>query len=195
MSILSEDQLARLHTHLIVPVTVGDILYNNLDVEDDMQFGLHEALSELDPDAALLAIAVSAKHIALRYIDAMPIAAALSLEASKVIDEYGPDWLSYAGGKVMGRDAAKDMLTYIPEDLESLADLLDTLSLSIRDKDDPAHMLCSILSIQARAHMEIADFVLSEMEREDSGEESQAASMMHAAQGDNIILFPAHLRH
>lgn len=195
MSLLNEQQLALLHTYLMVPIAVGDYLYNNTKVSDDGQYALHEALSEIDPDSALLAIAISAKHIALRYVNYIPVAAALSLEASKIIDDYGPDWLANYRGAPLDEDALRESLSHVPEDLESIADLLDAVRQALTDSEDPCIILCDVLSIQARAHMEIADYILTELDRDD-GEGFAVADYTAAAvpSGDNIILFPIHLR-
>lgn len=195
MSALNEQQLALLHTYLMVPIAVGDYLYNDTAVCEEAQYGLHEALSGIDPDSALLAIAISAKHIALRYANHIPVAAALSLESSKIIDDYGPDWLSNYRGVPLDEDALAASLVHVPEDLESVADLLDAVRFALHDNGDPAVILCDVLSIQARAHMEIADYILTELER-DEGESPGFGDYAAAAtpSGDNIILFPIHLR-
>lgn len=195
MSLLNEQQLALLHTYLMVPMAVGDVLYNNTAVNDDSQYALHEALSEIDPDSALLAIAISAKHIALRYVNYIPVAAALSLEASKIIDDYGPEWLANYRGVPLDENALQASLAHVPEDLESIADLLDAVRFALSDTEDPSIVLCDILSIQARAHMEIADFILSELDK-DEGEAFAVADFTakQVPSGDNIILFPIHLR-
>lgn len=195
MSALNEQQLALLHTYLMVPIAVGDYLYNDTPVCEEAQYGLHEALSGIDPDSALLAIAISAKHIALRYANHIPVAAALSLEASKIIDDYGPDWLSNYRGTPLDEDALAVSLAHVPEDLEAVADLLDAVRFALHDNADPAVILCDVLSIQARAHMEIADYILAELDS-DEGEGFAVADYAGAAAptGDNIILFPIHLR-
>lgn len=197
MSLLNEQQLALLHTYLMVPIAVGDYLYNNTKVSDDGQYALHEALSEIDPDSALLAIAISAKHIALRYVNHIPVAAAMSLEASKIIDDYGPDWLANYRGAPLDEDSLRSSLVHVPEDLESIADLLDSVRMALSDTEDPCIVLCDILAIQARAHMEIADYILTELDRDESEGfriADYTAAAVTAPTGDNIILFPIHLR-
>jgi hypothetical protein len=196
MSRMTEQDLSLLHTHLVVPIAVGDIIYGEQTVEDDVQYGLHEALSEIDPDSALLAIALSAKHIALQKASDMPMAGALSIEASKIIDDYGPEWLMNFRKGPLDEDTLRDTLKHVPEDLESLAELLEALQASLADETGSLSKLCRILSIQARAHMEIADFILSELDAAD-GESELMADMIPAPvpQADNIILFPIHLRH
>src|SRR5690606_27419225 len=123
----------------------------------------------------------------------------LKMEADKIIQDYAPDWLAHYHDHPVQGDALYDLLTHVPEDLESLADLLESLQASIRDPQDPAHTLCAVLAIQARAHMEIADYVLSELEAEFNDEifagenrDTFAAPSLYADDKyvDNIILFP-----
>ena len=204
MSILSENELALLHTQLTVPMVAGDIIYDDLQMEEDVQYALHETLSDLDPNSALLAIALSAKHIALKFTKESSLATALSIEASKLIDDYAPEWIAnYQGGPV-NEDKLYDTLRHIPEDLESLADLLESLRCNMDRAKKSIAMLCDILSIQARAHMEIAGYILDELEKRFSGESAQGEgeSGLYSMAGlpekrphnDNIILFPVHLR-
>jgi hypothetical protein len=206
MSAVSKEDVARLHAYLVVPVAVTETLAAAAPMEGEAQYALHVALSEIDPDSALLAIALSAHRIAADYIREVPVATALKLEAGKIIDDYAPDWLAnYHNHPVCG-DALYDLLAHVPEDLESLADLLESLQASIRDATDPAHTLCAILAIQARAHMEIADYVLGELEAEktaaiDAFEAEhdgicsfQTPTLYADAAQDNIILFPMHRR-
>lgn len=204
MSALTKDDVARLHAYLVVPVAVSDALMKAAPLEGEDQYAMHVALSEIDPDSALLAIALSAYRIAQDYTGVIPVAAALKLEADKIIQDYAPDWLAHYHNHPVQGEKLYDLLSHVPEDLESLADLLESLQASIRDPQDPAHTLCAVLSIQARAHMEIADYVLSELEAEyreelfeDESRDAFAAPVLFgpaATAGDNIILFPVHRR-
>lgn len=200
MSAVTKEDVARLHAYLVVPVAVSDALASAAPLEGETQYGLHVALSEIDPDSALLAIALSAYRIAQDFTGQVPVASALKMEADKIIQDYAPDWLAhYHDHPVMGDDLY-DLLCHVPEDLESLADLLESLQASIRDSLDPAHTLCSILAIQARAHMEIADYVINELENENLGLDEDRdtfdAPVLFANEepGSNIILFPVHRR-
>ncbi|HEU4839777.1 MAG TPA: hypothetical protein VFS88_10270 [Micavibrio sp.] len=200
MSAVTKEDVARLHAYLVVPVAVADALATAAPLEGETQYGLHVALSEIDPDSALLAIALSSYRIAQDFTGQIPVASALKMEADKIIQDYAPDWLAHYHNHPVQGDALYDLLSHVPEDLESLADLLESLQASIRDSLDPAHTLCSVLAIQARAHMEIADYVLSELENEniDAGEDRDTfeTPVLFADEqpGDNIILFPAHRR-
>jgi hypothetical protein len=200
MSAVTKEDVARLHAYLVVPVAVADALAAAAPLEGETQYGLHVALSEIDPDSALLAIALSSYRIAQDFTGQIPVASALKMEADKIIQDYAPDWLAHYHDHPVQGDDLYDLLSHVPEDLESLADLLESLQASIRDSLDPAHTLCSVLAIQARAHMEIADYVLSELENEniDAGQDRDMFETPVLFAGDqpgsNIILFPIHRR-
>jgi hypothetical protein len=203
MSAVTKEDVARLHAYLVVPVAVSDALMSETPLEGDTQYGLHVALSEIDPDSALLAIALSAHRIACDFSNDIPVATALKIESDKIIQDYAPDWLAHYHSQPVQGDDLYDLLSHVPEDLECMADLLESVGASIRDEDHPAHTLCSILAIQARAHMEIADYVLSELENEhieemedfdDVCDVRPQVLFANEKPGANIILFPMHRR-
>lgn len=192
MADLGHQDLARLHTKLVVPFAIGDLLKSAEEIAPDIQYALHEHLSEMDPDTALLAIALSSGHIAAQLCPKVPVACALTGEAEKVLNEYAADWLAHADGKMPSREgtALFDVLEHVPEDLEALADILDSVQASLRKGQEVIGEICYILSIQARAHMEIADFVLSELE----GHDVQTAPHYKGSEdGSNIVIFPGTL--
>ncbi|NCO03790.1 MAG: hypothetical protein GW903_06330 [Alphaproteobacteria bacterium] len=210
---LTAQQIELLHAKLIVPIAVNDILNYGLEVEPDMQYGLHEALSEIDPDSALLAIALSAQHIAEQSKTVHPIAGGLYAECVQIVADYGPNFIRDLKRGSLPEADFLDVLMTVPEDLEALADLLDALSAEHEDELAPIVVLSNLLSIQARAHMEIANYILEEAGRIDkeSAEDffiydkepemtqdaiiSIASQQQAQVQTDNIILFPIHLRH
>lgn len=207
---LTPEQIEHLHAKLIVPIAVNDILNYGLEIEPEMQYGLHEALSEIDPDSALLAIALSAQHIAERAKTVHPISGGLYAECAQIIADYGPDFIRDLKRGSLPEADFLDVLANVPEDLEALADLLDALSGEHEDDLAPIVVLCNLLSIQARAHMEIANYILEEAGRieTESAEDffiydkepaelatNIGAIVSQQAQKDNIILFPVHLRH
>jgi hypothetical protein len=203
MNSVSKEDVARLHAYLVVPVAVSDAIMAASPLDGETQYAMHVALSEIDPDSALLAIALSAHRIAVDLENQIPVAAALKLESKKIVDDYAPDWLAnYHNHPVCGDDLY-ELLRHVPEDLESLADILETLQLSLRDPQDPTYALCSVLSIQARAHMEIADYVINELEAERNSEIEEFDGICSyqnptlyspPVQENNVILFPIHKR-
>jgi hypothetical protein len=200
---LSQSQIEQLRQHLIVPLAVGDILHHDLAVEPDMQYGLHMALSEIDPDSALLAIALCARDIATKSLALAPIALALQLEANHIIEAYGATWLHHHTKGPMQENDFEAVLEDVPEDLEAMADLLDALCADLIEETDEESsatvLLGNLLSIQARAHMEIADYILAEIEFEKDVNKNAEQGLpaperemidLDAHVGNNIILFP-----
>lgn len=204
MSAVTKEDVARLHAYLVVPMAVQEAILCAAPLEPDTQYGLHVSLSEIDPDSALLAIALSAHHIAAQYMHDIPVAIALKIESEKIIADYAPDWLAHYHSHPVQGDDLFDLLSNVPEDLESMADLLESVQASIRDPQDPCAALCSVLAIQARAHMEIADYVLTELENERLEDMGWTDGICHhqapvlfdlpLKEGGNVILFPAHRR-
>ena len=205
--LMSRDDIARLCTHLVVPIVVSDILHNKSSLTDEIQYGLHEMLSNMEPDTALLAISISAQHIAVRYVPDCPMALPLALEAEKIYDEYAFDWLANADGKEIGRDhqALVNLLKHVPEDLQMITDLIRSVQTEIHDETDPAWLLCDILVLQANAHMEISEYILEHggefhdeigfIGANDSLEHSVPPEIaQQATKADNIILFPGNPR-
>lgn len=197
---LTQGQRDELKQHLVVPMAVTDILRHNLEIAHEMQYGLHMALSEIDPDSALLAIALCANEIANKNLARAPLAHALKAEANNIIDEYGPTWLRHhkkGGTKPSNFEA---VLENVPEDLESISDLMEALCTDLDENftDSPTCILTTLLSIQARAHIEIADFMLNEIEFEKATEDLEDHEIeakeevidMDAYLGKNIIVFP-----
>lgn len=192
---LSENHLDLLEQNLIVPLAVSDILTHKLPVEPEMQYGIHLALSEIDPDSAVLAIALCALHIAQKFYNDVPIAAGLHKEARDIIGNYAPGWIYHHQHGPMKSEIYHSVLADVPEDLEALADLMDALAAEVGLDNSAIDTLIGVLSVQARAHMEIADYILLEMEFENQTEESmrnQAFPVKSEEKitGDNIILFP-----
>lgn len=200
---ITPDQFEQMKQQLIVPLAVSDILSHDLNIEPDMQYGLHMALSEVDPDSALLAIALCAQDLAIKSLNKAPIAGALQNQATEILAEYGPSWLRNNLNAPIPSHVYEDVLETVPEDLESLADLMDALSADLDEINSASTILAQLLSIQARAHMEIAEFVLAEIAYEkeifaqktgavqiDRMEQNMAENAALDFEGDNIILFP-----
>ena len=199
---LTKEEVEQLRQHLIVPLAISDILKHDLDIAPDMHYGLHLALSEVDPDSALLAIALCSIDIAHKASAISPIAMAIQKEAQDILADYARGWMRKNINSPLPSHVYEEILETVPEDLESLADLLDALFVDIDDEAHELSVLTKLLSIQARAHMEIADYVLAEIAYEKGQtpnekysfmpreEYEQGASETASAGSDNIILFP-----
>lgn len=187
---LSIEDFTTLQASLIVPVIVGDIMLGTEELDDTAKYALHDSLCEIDPDSALLAIALAAQHVAAPLIGKIPVAVAVKYESEKLLQEYGPEWLANFNGGPVDEDVLFDLLQTLPEDLEAMADLIDAMRASIIN-DPVSAGLCDILSAQARAHMDVADYIIGELEAALFGTAQQAAEEQQPAfYTDNVIEFP-----
>jgi len=151
---------ALLITKLELPMAVRDAIEGSRELDDETHLALHEVLSEMKPDTALLAIAVSAKMIAGAY----PDTEILTLECDRIIQEYGPVWLENARNETIDSGYLVSLLDRIPEDLEGLTELIE-VNLSYATLDSAAVSdICDIFQIQASAQAIIAEEYLSIME-------------------------------
>lgn len=187
---LSNTELATLTNKLHIPLIVQDILDGEGALTDDVRYGLHDTISDFQPDSALLAIALSARKIASIYKDASPSMDVMGLEAERLVDEYGRLWLKNASHQVLDGDEVYDTLIHTAEDLESLAELLDLNCSFLRMKDSLAASLCDILYIQARSHSLIAEEFMRVADEMVAGGETVQVSSKAPVFTDNIIPFP-----
>lgn len=193
--ILSNEDLATLTNRLQTPMIVRDILNGEGALTDDVQMGLHEILSDDQPDSALLSIALCARAIARHCTNNTM----LEVSSDRIINEYGPIWLRNAQDKTLDDNLVFETLAHIPEDLEGLAGLLDYHAVMLRGEE--AGEICKILSTQARAQALIAETFLEAFEGTDEApwemqhgfdpviaNDVMANDVMKST--DNIIAFP-----
>jgi len=179
---------------------VSDIL-NGKVISDEIRYGLHEILSEMQPDSALLAIALGAHKVSVRYSNLHPSLLVMKLEAARVINDYAQLWLDNARHANVNEEAARVRLSYVPEDLQSLSELLETASAFLQDINGDAAELCRIMMVQADAQSLVAEAFAEVIEYTD---DLDAAGVMPANDGftahpvmdaafytNNVIQFPA----
>ncbi len=188
---LNHKNLAIMANRLQVPVIISDILDGKGELTDDVQYGLHELISDFQPDTALLSIAMGARKIAVIHKDASASTKVLEAECTRIINEYGSLWLKNAQHENIEPEDLIDILIHTAEDLESLAELLDMNECFLRIKDNgTAAMLCEVLYVQAKSHAMIAEAFLAAADAKLEQTQSDI-SAAPAVITDNIIQFPA----
>jgi hypothetical protein len=187
---MNNKELALLTNKLQAPMVVADILGKKTELTDEVYFGLHEMISDFNPDTALLAIAVSARKISHAYEEASAGMNVLVMECDRIISCYGPLWLENASGHATDEDEVLEALANAAEDLEGIAELLEVNGYFLRAKDSQAASLFEILAIQARAHTLIAEEFLIAADKK---VETMTAALSAATPviNDNVIPFPA----
>ncbi len=196
---LSEQELASVTNRLQIPLIVQDILDDEGILTDEVQLGLHEILSDDQPDSALLCIALSAQKIANRYKAHCVAMKILGMECERIVAEYASIWLKNAQEKSLDDNMVFETLVHIPEDLESLAELLEAGMITLQLENDQSAALCQILIVQARSQSLIAETYLESMDLFDDEAPWEiqqgldpviADQEIHCNFTDNVIQFP-----
>lgn len=186
MEPLCDKGLAALNVRFIVPLAVQRMLAGDEELDDIAEYTIQDIFGELPPDAALLGLALCAQHIGSHVHD-LAIGRVLTVEAEKIIDEYGPVWLAHEAGQItMANAALVRLLANVPEDLECLSDLLlaTCQTLAEEERAIPA-ILCDILGDMADLQHAYAEAEMEALDRENE----QCAELVMAA-GANVIPFP-----
>ncbi len=192
---LNDRDLATLTNELQLPMIVSDILDGSCELSDDINYGLHELISEMQPDGALLSIALSAKKIARRYGSLGPSISIISIECDKIIEDYAQSWLDNARNQDIDENQVFDLLSHLPEDLECMTELLENAMITLARHDENASALCEILSIQSSSHALIAEtfFETIKMKMNIAYQDTpKVTAPVITAQSytDNVIQFP-----
>lgn len=144
-----------LNKKLYVPLMVRDLLLGGR-LKDQERYSLHEIISDFQPDSALLAMALATLEITNTQGYPTTSLKFLRNHCERIVDEYGPLWLEHAQAKKVNDTVLFETLAKIPEDLETLAELLQINADFLRDHDKKAAALLDIFVIQSNAHSIIA---------------------------------------
>lgn len=188
---LSDRDLALLTNRLQIPLIVQDIQSGRSMLSPDVEYGLHEVLSDYQPDAALLCIALSARKVATANIEAAPTMAVMKMEADRILADYAELWMSHAARRPIHNDDLFETLENIPEDLEAMSELLEINTAVLREKNEEVAGLCEILAVQARAHVIVAETFIEVLDSANGNDDALPyADAVPVGSNDNVILFP-----
>ncbi|HOO80989.1 MAG TPA: hypothetical protein PK513_00610 [Alphaproteobacteria bacterium] len=185
---LSEKELAKLTNTLQIPMIVQGILDGQESFTPDMQYGLHEILSDYQPDSALLSIALGAHKIAAHFQNHSPNMAILKLECERIISDYAEIWVRNAESKTLDDNLVFDTLEQIPEDLETLAELLEINATLLNAHNEELAKICETFALQAHAQVLIADTFIDLMD--EGAELAETYAPTTTIYNDNVIPFP-----
>lgn len=155
---MKQKDIAKVISKLEVPMVVSDLLQGAEPFTDDAEFALHEALSDMQPDSALLCIALSASKIAgVRGMDQSPAIKVLDIECRKIVEEYAGLWLKNAESGNVKEEEVYETLSRTAEDLEDMACFLEDCVGFLERTNGDAATICNIMSVQARAQAIVAE--------------------------------------
>lgn len=180
---LTDDDLARLHAKFVVPLAVSGMLRGDEELDDGAEYALQDIIAQLQPDTALLCMALCAQHIAIGTSH-VPVGRALGLEAGKLVEEYGPLWLAHEAGKPdIDPDMVDAAIAEVPGNLELMRDLFEAACGVLGEEMAVPAILCDILARQADMHREYAELALDRVYYSEKPGTPTAA-------GSNVIPFP-----
>lgn len=164
---LTDIEVAKLQGYFVLPLAVQKMVMANKPLEADEEYALHESLADMQPDSALIAIALCSRY--LGYAVGGKQGQKLLNHAAFIVGEYGSAWMAHAeecsmeseivesAGSSLDDTILMDLLIDTPEDLSSMAMLLTECAEMIGDKDNILARLCQVLAIQAASQSDIAE--------------------------------------
>ena len=167
IAMLTDQQLARLFTALQVPVAVQSVLDEQTPLNDETILALHDMISCQTPDQALLSLSISSLLLDARLrASGQRCAEILAMSAEMMVQDYAPLYVEHTqvqkGTSLFDRTDL-EFLESIPEDLESIGDLLsvvaDVLPASLPD----FRRIAQILATQASAQALVAETIVDMM--------------------------------
>lgn len=183
---IKSKDLASVASKLQVPVIMSGLLHGEEPFTDDAEYALHEMISEMQPDSALLCIALCGTKLANGKGLSSPATRVLEMECRRVIEDYAVLWLRNAESGEVDEAQAFETLSGAQEDLEDLAGLLENCMSFLERRNGDAAILCEILSTQARAQALIAEAYFEALE----GNVVIEPVIAQAAMASNVIPFP-----
>lgn len=120
---LNNKELATVANRLQVPLVISDILSGGQTARSRTMCGTlqtHAVISDLQPDLALLSIALGGLKIADLDHKASPGIAVLKMQCESIVDDYATLWLQNAQLEEIDEHETMDALSRVSEDLEGI---------------------------------------------------------------------------
>lgn len=181
--LLSQQDLARLHIRLEVPIHIASLLDQGEALIDDEIFCLESQIAQMSPIDALVTFGCCLQVLA-NYMKHDPLMEEMfQTQSNFILDDYAPLWLKAKKARKVP-SVPMDWTNHMAEDFEAVAELLG-LSLDAVNPSDPAFE--NIITILMRNAVSYAAHVYQEPE-----EESVLPPILLGKKSyeDNVIAFP-----
>lgn len=176
-----EQQLALLKNKLQLPLIARDYLLADETPNAESRYALHEMMSNLQPQDALLCAAFILKEISSFGEKQNPAEILLHRECDQIIACYA------------NKDDFNETnvtLHVFANDMERFAELIDLCQLSYDIMNEKASDLLEIISTQIHAHITIVDTVLDMMDGAQHKKMLKSAPIISGYKADNVVMFP-----
>lgn len=180
---MNDQTLATLINDLQAPLIVSDILTGQ-DKDEATHYALSALISDMQPDTAILAIALSMRNIISPYLQASPSLQVTEIECNRLIEDYAQTRAHNALETVTDPAITIDLLEDAIDDLDYMQELLELNINFLSAKDEAAEKLCHLLKAQTNSQKMIAAQALQIIE---SGQTERPK----ATTTNNIVAFPA----
>lgn len=182
--LLSQQELARLHIRLEVPLHIGSLLEQGEALVDDEIFCLESQIAQMAPLDALITLGCCLNVLGHFMGHDRALASTLNIQADFILDDYAPHWLKAKKSR-KAITLPRDWNNYMAEDFEAVAELL-SLSLDAVGATNAAFRdICGILLNHALSY---AAHVFEEPE-EDLTPPNHAILLQNHTE-NNVIPFP-----
>lgn len=187
---MNNKDLALMTNKLHVPLLVRDMLEAPESFAADTGYNLHDIISDMQPDAAILTMALSIQKICA-ILPPNSNVPALRIACERIINDYGPSWLAHVNDQDIDTHYLMDLLAHLPEDLESLNEFMD-VAMAFVEEGSVAYEILETMRVQAGAHSLIAETFLEVAEAQYAAEmQTLEAPIALIKQESNIIAFPS----
>lgn len=176
-----EQNLAYLKNKLQLPLIARDYLHDNQAPKDESRYALHDIMSNLAPQDALLCSAFIMKEInAFLNIDTQM----LQNECDRLIE-------AYAGAH--DHTTTQNTIDTLSADLIAFAEILDMCQISYDILNPKAADILGIITTQIHAQILIIDSVIEMIEAQNVQQRLLAqGTQISGYRADNVVMFPAH---
>ena len=185
---MNNQTMAALINKLQAPVIVSDILTGKDDT-DETRYALSALISDMQPDEAVLAIALSMRNIVRPFLQASPALQMTEVECKRITEDYAHSWQHTPLAEQTDPADAADLLEQTCEDLEYLEELLNLNINYLNAKDTGGAELCKLLKAQASTHRMTAEAFTTALDQNDNNTVDKTLSIDTPAT-ENILIFP-----
>jgi len=173
---------ARIKNNLQMPLIIRDLMITGLRLENDVQYSLHELMSNMQPQDALLCAAFTTEEI----VDIEDIT---STDLTFLKEEYTRIITRYTGANHI--DSEKDKIHTLIEDIEGFLDTMSLCHMSFEITNPKAAKFFDIIITQLQAHLVITDEIIAMMEQENiTPMPIPPAHVISGISASNVIPFP-----
>lgn len=186
---MNDQTLAQMTARLQAPLLVREMLETPDAMAVDIDYNLHDIISDMQPDAAILTTALSLRLIC-QTLPKDGFTPTLDVACTRIIEEYGPVWLAHSCDMKIDNAYLIELLSDLPEDFESLNEFMD-VALSYMEEDSMEARILEVLRVQCGAHSLIAEAYLDLLNmRVEENAQNMDAGIAMIQQNSNVIAFP-----